>query len=347
MTAVEQREPEQGRPPNRSDAERAAAALMSAGVSRVVLFGSVARGEATGRSDIDLVAVYDDMDYGKRFALERELSALAGDEAGRRVDVFATDRPEWKMRSERLSTSLESWIARDGVVLADRGAGEVDWGKEMVTPTSDFEEAVGRLYDLFTGLLELNRELKPDDTEVRDRQMGNEMRAFEQYQVRLEKACGHVQYTVESAIEVLLHVTSRRRVEWQHDIRVLCAELGEPHRSEVLGRLAPVGADEITRWHRESRYGGAVREGSPATPALARAMAAAACGVAAYAVGLFDESTPHTDDIRTSIADIAERLTGCGLETGASLDRETAPPAADPAEDRSGVSHDDPGLPFW
>ena len=44
MTAVEQREPEQGRPPNRSDAERAAAALMSAGVSRVVLFGSVARG---------------------------------------------------------------------------------------------------------------------------------------------------------------------------------------------------------------------------------------------------------------------------------------------------------------
>ena len=112
---------------------------MSAGVSRVVLFGSVARGEATGRSDIDLVAIYDDMDYAERAALERELSALAGGEAGRRVDVLATDRPEWKMRSERLSTSLESWIDRDGVVLADRGAGEVDWGKEMVAPTSDFE----------------------------------------------------------------------------------------------------------------------------------------------------------------------------------------------------------------
>ena len=131
----------------------------------------------------------------------------------------------------------------------------------MVTPTSDFEEAVGRLYDLFTGLLELNRELKPDDTEVRDRRMGNEIRAFEQYQVRLEKACGHVQYIVESAVKVLLHVTSRRRVEWQHDIGALCAELEEPHRSEV-----PVGADEITRWHRESRYGGAVRIGDPATP---------------------------------------------------------------------------------
>ena len=345
MTAVERKEPEQGGAPGRADAERAAAALMSAGVSRVVLFGSVARGEATGRSDIDLVAIYDDMDYAERAALERELSVLAGGEAGRRVDVLATDRPEWKMRSGQLSTSLESWIDRDGVVLADRGAGEVDWEKEMVAPTSDFEEAVGRLYDLFTGLLELNRELKPDDTEVRDRRMGNELRAFEQYQVRLEKACGHVQYIVESAVKVLLHVTSRRRVEWQHDIGALCAELGEPHRSEVLGRLAPVGADEITRRHRESRYGGAVRHGELATPALARAMAAAACGAAAYAVGLFDESTPHAENIRTSIADIAERLTGCDLETGAPLDRKTGPPAADPAEeDRPEAS---PDIPFW
>ena len=132
MTAVERRDPEYGGAPGRADAERAAAALISAGVSRVVLFGSVARGEATGRSDIDLVAIYDDMDYAERAALERELSALAGDEAGRRVDVLATDRPEWKMRSEQLATSLESWIDKDGVVLADRGAGEVDWGKEMV-----------------------------------------------------------------------------------------------------------------------------------------------------------------------------------------------------------------------
>ena len=76
-------------------------------------------------------------------------------------------------------------------------------------------------------------------------------------------------------------------------------------------------------------------------------MAAAACGAAAYAVGLFDESTPHADNIRTSIADIAERLTSCDLETGASLDRTAAPPAPDPAEYGFSGPHDDPGLAFW
>ena len=43
--------------PCRADAERAAAALADVGVSRVVLFGSVARGGATERSDIDLAAM--------------------------------------------------------------------------------------------------------------------------------------------------------------------------------------------------------------------------------------------------------------------------------------------------
>ena len=52
--------------PTIEDARRAAEALAAAGVGRVVLFGSVARGAATERSDIDLVAIYDDIDYNKR-----------------------------------------------------------------------------------------------------------------------------------------------------------------------------------------------------------------------------------------------------------------------------------------
>ena len=52
--------------PVRADAERAAAALAEAGAGRVVLFGSVARGEADEHSDIDLMAVFDDLDYERR-----------------------------------------------------------------------------------------------------------------------------------------------------------------------------------------------------------------------------------------------------------------------------------------
>ena len=64
--------------PSRADAERAAALLVSAGVSRVMLFGSVARGEAAEDSDLDLVAIYDDLNYTERFARKQELSRLGG-----------------------------------------------------------------------------------------------------------------------------------------------------------------------------------------------------------------------------------------------------------------------------
>ena len=106
--------------PERADAELAASALAAAGVCRVVLFGSLARGEATERSDIDLLAIYDDLDYEDRWNKRWELSSLAADAVGYPVDVVVADWPEWKVRTEWVQTSLESRAARHGVVLADR-----------------------------------------------------------------------------------------------------------------------------------------------------------------------------------------------------------------------------------
>lgn len=308
------------KPPGRADAARVAEVWVSEGVSRVLLFGSVARGEATEESDIDLVAIYDDLDYGERLDHEAELSKLGTAAVGHEVDVLVTDRPEWKVRSEQVLTSFESWIAADGVVLADRRPGRVDWDKELVRPSSDYEEAIARLYDLYTGLLDLHRVLGPDSIEEIDRRMGNEVRALSQFTVRLEKACGHVQYVVESAVKAVLHVTSRRRVEWSHDVEKLCDQLREPQRAEVLARVAPIGAGRITDWHEMSRYLGTERAGKLATPRLVREMATVACSVAWYTVEQFDESTPHTEFIRGTVADVIARLTGYDLETGAPVD---------------------------
>ena len=308
------------KPPERADAARVAEVWVAEGVSRVLLFGSVARGEATEDSDIDLVAIYDDLDYAERLDQEAELSGLGRAAVGHPVDVLVTDRPEWKMRSEQVITSFESWIATDAMVLADRGPGRVDWDKETVRPGSDHEEAVDRLYQIYTGLLDLNRVLEPASTEKIDRSIGNEIRALSQYHVRLEKACGHVQYIVESAVKALLHATSRRRVEWSHGIGALCHQLREPHRQEVFARIAPIGAKRITNWHQASRYLGTEKAGKPATPRLVREMAAVACSVAWYTVEQFDESTAHTEFIRGSVGDVIDRLTGRDLETGEPLD---------------------------
>lgn len=96
-----------GRVPGRVDADRAAALLASEGVSKVMLFGSVARGEATEHSDIDLIAIFNDIDYRHRDVKRRELSVRAKAAVGYEVDVVVTDWPEWKARSENLLTSLE------------------------------------------------------------------------------------------------------------------------------------------------------------------------------------------------------------------------------------------------
>ena len=51
--------------PTLDDARRAAQALVDAGVGEVWLYGSVARGESEPGSDIDLVAVLDDLEPGR------------------------------------------------------------------------------------------------------------------------------------------------------------------------------------------------------------------------------------------------------------------------------------------
>ena len=301
--------------PCRADAEQAAALLVSAGVSRVMLFGSVARGEATDDSDIDLVAIYDDLDYSDRFAREQALSRLAEAEVGYPVEVLVTDHPEWKVRSENVVTSLESRAVDDGVVLADRGVGEVDWGKEMVLPTNGHEAALRRLREVSGALRTLNMFLKPDNAEREARESGDNDEALYLQVIRFEGACGQAQRAVESAINGLVHAAGRRREIRGHDIGRLSAELVEPYRSEVNARLALIGAGELTRWHQDSRY----TPDQPVEPPTAdhvRAMAEVACKVAAYTVEQLGESEQDASRVRQATTAIEQRLNSRDLETG-------------------------------
>ena len=94
--------------PTLEEAERAAKVVAGEGAGRVVLFGSVARGDAHRHSDIDLMVIFDNLDYALREDRTIKLEALAGADAGCPVDVHLTDRPEWKMRTEQVVTSFES-----------------------------------------------------------------------------------------------------------------------------------------------------------------------------------------------------------------------------------------------
>ena len=78
------------------------AELRAAGISRLSLFGSVARGDAEAGSDVDLAAEFDPaarMDLIRLAALERRL----GEILGRRVDLLPepAEKPRLRANIER------------------------------------------------------------------------------------------------------------------------------------------------------------------------------------------------------------------------------------------------------
>jgi uncharacterized protein len=78
------------------------AELRQAGISRLGLFGSVARGDAEADSDVDLVAEFDPaarMDLIRLVGLERRIS----DTLGRRVEILVepVENPRLRANVER------------------------------------------------------------------------------------------------------------------------------------------------------------------------------------------------------------------------------------------------------
>ena len=141
--------------PTVADARLAAEALVSAGAEEVLLFGSVARGDAGEYSDIDLLALFADIDYETRWKLTRCLEETARQAVGGwPVQVRVTDRPEWQNRVENVSASFERAISSDTVRVAESPIrGRVRWDKEMVLPMSNPDEALKQFDDRVLGQL--------------------------------------------------------------------------------------------------------------------------------------------------------------------------------------------------
>ncbi|MCY4424248.1 MAG: tetratricopeptide repeat protein [Acidimicrobiaceae bacterium] len=132
--------------PTRADARRAADALSAIGARQVLLFGSVAQGNPNLESDIDLVAVFDDLgDYRSRHNIETQARKAVEDACGWASDILITDRVEWSVRS-KLATTVEAEIAQSCSVLLDLPvAGPIDWDKTIGRPADDTQEAVAEL----------------------------------------------------------------------------------------------------------------------------------------------------------------------------------------------------------
>ncbi len=206
-----------------SDARRAADALVAAGVGRVLLFGSVARGEGCERSDIDLVAIYDDLgDYSERRKHRCDLERRAGDATGRRVDVMVTDAAEWAVRTTKVPCSVEARIAGYAVEVAEADhRKDIDWDKEIGLPSDPAAELQHRLTDMTNAVAALTDWLRPTARESaaaadRDR---SEL-AFHEDR-RWMRAMGEVHMVIECAAKATHVATLGTAAPYDHRIDAL------------------------------------------------------------------------------------------------------------------------------
>ena len=269
--------------PTRSDAERAAQALVRMDAARVLLFGSVADGTATPSSDIDLVAVFDDLgDYSERHKLQYKAQVAAREASGRRTDVFVTDRPEWRKRT-RMRTSFEAGVHRGAIALVDRPPNqEIDWDKDTPMPTTDADEAHQDLGAVEDALLKAFNALHPRHDELdsflhgqADRWDGCRFR-------RMIEICEDAHAAVETALKAFTRGVLGQYPErgtHGHHIEHLIECLPQADRQRFYSAISPLNPNDISPWRIVGTYTGAKSSAaslSKVTPEFAYCMVEAA-----------------------------------------------------------------------
>ena len=237
--------------PSRAEALAVADEFCGAGAARVLLFGSVARGEAHLESDIDLVAVFDDIDYSNRLGIQLALLAIAERVLDRRVEVYVTDWPEWRCRTEQVSASFEARIAQEAVVLVDRAPVGVRWSKEIGLPENNTKEALGRLEEADKALEGVLRNAVPAELELAAMMRGDESEAVLRWERRMAEVCRLGGLAIETGLKALIGA-SGAEAEWTHSIEELVAELDGPLRVAVEDGLKLLV--ENTASSRDERY---------------------------------------------------------------------------------------------
>ena len=317
--------------PRLGDARRAGEALVAAGVGQVWLFGSLARGEEQACSDIDLVAVLDDLDYRDRWRIEAELKKAASAAAGRPVDVVVTDRPEWRVQRQQVSASFAAAISEDMVLLADRPpAVGVDWDKEQSMATSNeylaaqpIDDVVGQLAKILGLRWPSRDELQAADPDEREWLAG----------ARMIGLCEAAHLAVEGSLKAVGTLTGvQAKVLHDHDIQNITDALPPEERDAMLALMATVPGlvktpGYISMWHTKGAYTSPT-EGMTAqeiaTPRFTTAMVGIAVEVATAAVnraarhGIEPPSLAH---FTTAIEQIRNHIANIDLGTGEPLNK--------------------------
>jgi len=225
--------------PTLEDARTAGRALTAAGAREVLAYGSVVAGSADPVSDIDLVAIFDDVDYKNRWQLRLDLMDMAGDACGHYVTVWVTDAAEWAAQN-KMASSFAAAIRDDLVVVAagQRDDRAVVWNKPQALPDTDIEAAYHHLEQAHRRLGVISRRSQQHDDPWR-------------HCTQSEGAAA----VIAEALRALGAATQAdARALYSRDIATVVAHLPGEDQTTVRVRFGDrVTFDEVTMWRASRR----------------------------------------------------------------------------------------------
>lgn len=222
---------------------------MGSGVSEVWLYGSVARGTQRAGSDIDLVAVFDDLDYRRRAYVAGDLAAAASAACGMPCDVHATDHPEWTRRTTEVTCSFEAQIRRSEARRLEWSElrRQLDWDKEIGLPSSNLEDIRGSISSALHALREVHLHMQPSGTEQGYLRHPKLVRRAEQWrQQRARKVCDQGALVAENVVKALrkLRPADLRSAGPSHDMHALLETMNDVAlRQEIYDLFVKHGID--------------------------------------------------------------------------------------------------------
>ncbi len=293
--------------PRLTDARRAADALRGIGARQVLLFGSVARGLANADSDIDLVAVFDDLgDYSQRHSLEMQAQKAVEDASGWSCDILITDRVEWSVRS-KLATTIEAEIARSSRILLDLPVEQpIDWNKRIQRPASDKQEMIAELRAAARHM----RLISQYSQRICDERKAPNLRDGPQLELarydRMRTLCESSHSAASAALRALLKGVLRKRPSRDQGhgrFVAMLNDMPQEERSKLEATLR-VSASTIDAW--EQRPGTLLPSEvlESVTPELAADMAETArscCELAASSIDTIHGSLPEARDLLKTV----------------------------------------------
>ena len=325
--------------PTRADALRAADALAAIGARQVLLFGSVAQGDTNLESDIDLVAVFDDLgDYRRRQNIETQARKAVEDACGWSCDILITDRVEWSVRS-KLATTVEAEIAQSCRVLLDLPvAGPIDWDKPICRPADDAQEAAAELRLAIRHMRAVCEYARGTRSEHDAEQAGDAARIETARYDRMRVLCERSHSAAGAALRAYTKGVIRqrpRRGQGRGRFVAMLDQLPIDKRSEFEASLR-VPAACLDAWEQKpgASLPSAVLES--VTPALAADMAETAIGCCAIAARSIETALGPVQEA----CDLLKTVTAADVASAIATIRR-GPPIADVAYEVNGL--DPPG----